>query len=219
MSDVSAQKVQTFSLFPSFRKSGCMEQTKVSTNVSSRDAKVSMRCETVTYKGRKQRELWQPTWSLFSAADGARGVVHGLWGVREAGSHCDKGNGINNGAEPQESAPFFHVNITGDIHAWLIPPHSHHMKCTNKWTRSHTAVIQGGIWWVPPLTVTLGKGDALGSLYAPLGWSSPLDDFNVHWTATPVSFLTPATQYKQKYLYKTLTERCVEDTGHKFLHL
>lgn len=61
MSDVSAQKVQTFSLFPSFRKSGCMEQTKVSTNVSSRDAKVSMRCETVTYKGRKQRELWQPT--------------------------------------------------------------------------------------------------------------------------------------------------------------
>lgn len=144
MSDVSAQKVQTFSLFPSFRKSGCMEQTKVSTNVSSRDTKVSMRCETVTYKGRKQRELWQPTWSLFSAADGARGVVHGLWGVREAGSHCDKGNGINNGAEPQESAPFFHVNITGDIHAWLIPPHSHHMKCTNKWTKkSHSCHSRG----------------------------------------------------------------------------
>lgn len=55
-----------------------------------------MRCGTVTYKGRKQRELWQPTWGLFIAADGARGVVHGLWGVREAGSHCDKGNDINN---------------------------------------------------------------------------------------------------------------------------
>ena len=58
MSDVSAQKVQTFSLFLSFGESGCMKYTKVSTNASSRDTKVSMRCRTVTYKGRKQTVLW-----------------------------------------------------------------------------------------------------------------------------------------------------------------
>lgn len=83
-----------FSLFPSFGKSGYMEYTKISTNVISmrHGTKVSMRCGTVTYKGRKQTENCGSLHETCSVLQMLLEKCAWIVISEEVDSHCDKGN-------------------------------------------------------------------------------------------------------------------------------
>lgn len=127
-----------------------------------------------------QTELWQPTWGLFRAADGAGGVVHRLWQVREVCSHCDKGN-INNRSRTSRICFFLSCEHYWG-HSYLLntfpfPPYEVYQQIGQ---RSHSCHSSGYLmstttcWWIR-------QKRCLWSSVLPLGMISPLYDFMVHW--------------------------------------